>query len=207
MIQDTTMRKSILASIIASILVIIFIQPILGLAYTFIIFIGEYVYTGFSNQIYHNAALGERPTTVFMMFVAMLVSINLFFVLLTFLVFLLTRTSKTEASEGSKVDKKESFIHKKRLNSFLKMASVISYGVLLLCSLILLTFEFTNLQLNTSFQQRLTVLAPKLTELENKELQAQWASMNTRADFEAITEQMSRLAKDRNVVLPEPLMK
>ncbi len=78
--------------------------------------------------------------------------------------------------------------------------------VFILGSLTVLTFEYTNLQLNTSFRQRLTVLAPKLSEQEHKEFLASWAAMHSRKDFDAITDRMNTLAQARNVVLPEPLM-
>src|SRR5258708_18180038 len=78
MFRDPTIRKSVLASIIASILVIVFIQPILTAVLRLINFLGEHVYIGFSNQIYYNASLGERPTIVFLMFGAVVVVINAF---------------------------------------------------------------------------------------------------------------------------------
>jgi len=64
-----------------------------------------------------------------------------------------------------------------------------------------------DLQLNTSFQQRLKVLAPALSDLQMKEFEAAWASMQTRADFLAIQLRMERAATQHNIVLPKPLWK
>ena len=72
---------------------------------------------------------------------------------------------------------------------------------------VLLVRQFADLQLNTSFDQRLTVLAPKLTELECKELRAQWASMGSRGDYEEIVSTMETLAEEKDVALPELLLK
>jgi hypothetical protein len=60
MISDPTIKKSIIASIIASIFVIIFIQPLINFLWNIILFTSKYVYIGYTNMIYENAALGSR---------------------------------------------------------------------------------------------------------------------------------------------------
>jgi len=74
-------------------------------------------------------------------------------------------------------------------------------------SLLISTLVFADLQLTTSFQQRLTVLAPKISEQEYKELQASWASMQSRTDYELLNTQMESLAQQHGIELPEPLLK
>jgi len=53
-------RKSIVASIIASIIVLVFIKPILGLAWRIVNILGDRVSGFISMSIYSNAALGHR---------------------------------------------------------------------------------------------------------------------------------------------------
>jgi len=58
MISDPVMKKSIYASVIASVLVIVFIQPILNLSGRILIWLGANVNEGISRAIYLDAALG-----------------------------------------------------------------------------------------------------------------------------------------------------
>ena len=60
MLNDSTIRKSIIASIIASLLVIIFIKPLLDSLWSFVSWFSTYCYAGFNNSVYRNAALGQR---------------------------------------------------------------------------------------------------------------------------------------------------
>jgi hypothetical protein len=214
MINDPIMKKSILASIIASILVVVFIQPILNLVFKVTNITGEYVYVGFSNGIYRNAALGERSNLVFMIYCFMLALVTIFCGAVVFVSVNRVRklispreaTGKKEDTGRIQVDTPNTSKRSTYLQG-LSITMVILYILLLLCVLGLLTLAYTNLQLYTSFRQRLTVLAPKITEQEYKELQASWASMRSRTDYEAVTEEMNRLAQEHNIVLPELLMK
>ena len=57
-------------------------------------------------------------------------------------------------------------------------------------------------KINTSFNQRLTVLAPAITDGEYKTLKARWASMQSKADYDALTTAMEKRAAELNVTLP-----
>ena len=56
MLSDSTIQKSVLASILASLVVIIFINPLLTMFWNMLIWLGPYIYDGWSNEIYTNAA-------------------------------------------------------------------------------------------------------------------------------------------------------
>ena len=75
----------------------------------------------------------------------------------------------------------------------------------ILCLLLIVSMTYSDLQLNASFQQRLTVLAPKIDEVEYRELQAVWAGMRSRADFVAVNTRMERLAEQHGIDLPKLL--
>jgi predicted PurR-regulated permease PerM len=74
---------------------------------------------------------------------------------------------------------------------------------LLICMIVSV---YADLQLNTSFQQRLRVLSPKIGDLETKNLQASWALMESKEDYEKIVRQMEELAKENNIELPKLLI-
>ena len=54
------LKIGIIGGVVSSILVIIFIQPILSLVWSAVLSFGEAVQAGYVDRIYRNAALGER---------------------------------------------------------------------------------------------------------------------------------------------------
>lgn len=62
-----------------------------------------------------------------------------------------------------------------------------------------------DLQLNASFNQRFTVLAPALTEQEEEVIKSKWALMSNRKDYDAINASMDSLAGRLDKPLPKPL--
>ena len=57
---------------------------------------------------------------------------------------------------------------------------------------------------NGMFRRNLAVIAPVLTDQEYKELNAEWASMETIDDMRAINKQIERIAHSNGIRLPEP---
>jgi len=182
------MRKSILASVIASLFVIIFIQPLLKLMWSFST---GYLFERFTNSIYMNASLGHR-NYIDVMFLVMGYGVLCGLLSMSTLNVLRARGHDMRVISETK---------------FFRVFVVILSIVIFVLGLLFVMECFSDLQLNTSFQQRLTVLAPKLSDLEYKELQASWASMKTRSDYLAVNEKMEHLAKVNNIVLPVPLLK
>ena len=80
------------------------------------------------------------------------------------------------------------------------------YLLLVFDILFIATPLFVELQLNTSFEQRLTVLAPHLPDQQMKEIRASWATMKTRHDYESINEGLEQLADENGVELPRLLL-
>jgi glycopeptide antibiotics resistance protein len=65
---------------------------------------------------------------------------------------------------------------------------------------------FVDLQLNTSFNQRLTVVAAFVPEGTVKSLKADWAKMKSRKDYLALNAKMEQLAAEQHVSLPQVLV-
>ena len=190
---DPTLRKSIIASIIASVLVIIFVKPIMNLIWGFMSWIGVNVYEGYIDTIYSNAALGQRDwvsVTIFSFIVALLLGV------ITGAVTMVVLRERI-----LKIKKKQ---HK---NAIISKSLHIIFGLaFLIALLLLLTSVYTDLQLNTSFQQRLTVLAPKISDQQYKSLNASWALMQSRTDYFDIVSEMERLADMHKIELPKLLL-
>ncbi len=94
---------------------------------------------------------------------------------------------------------------KTRLKWSIRVSWIIN--ILIIMTAIHLIFSaYADLQLNTSFNQRLNVLAPYIEEHDVKVLKSKWALMQNRADFEEINNYMETLAINKEIVLPKKLL-
>ena len=66
---------------------------------------------------------------------------------------------------------------------------------------------FADLQLNTSFQQRLNALSPEISDFEYKNLKADWALMESPEDHKNIVLKMEEFAQKHKIKLPDLLIK
>jgi hypothetical protein len=65
--------------------------------------------------------------------------------------------------------------------------------------------DLLNTRLNLDFQQRLAILNPVLDDSEHKQILAAWASMRSRANYDAINKQLEDSARAHGVgFLPKP---
>lgn len=69
-----------------------------------------------------------------------------------------------------------------------------------------LLVDFAAQQMKLSFDRRITVLAPAITEDSEELLRAHFAGLSDRADYQNLNDEMNRLAKESGVDLPEPLL-
>jgi len=191
MLKDPEFKKEIFVSVIAAILTIIFIEPILKLIWGIMSWFGTTTYQGFLDMMYKNASLGHRNYIDFMIvafFFSAIIGISAEFIVR------LTTKNPVAVKKFSKSPK-------------LKKILIVLFVILIILALILVTTVFVDLQLNASFQQRITVLAPKISDQEYKELLASWASMENRADYEILVSHMESLAQQNDIVLPDLLLK
>ena len=75
MLKDPAVKRSIIASIIAALLVVFLIEPALNLLGEVIVWAGKKINDGISNRMYSNAALGQRDVFSFMVLIIILSSI------------------------------------------------------------------------------------------------------------------------------------
>ena len=221
MFKDKEIRKGIISSIIASLIFLIFFQPILGFIWEVVTKISMRTYSGYMDNIYKNAALGQRNWLGYL---------TLLFFLLVVFTLIMTRLLRfrkmlSRLYEDVKLDSfenqedKEKYLEdkweriNKRITPIVKHHKKIKVFLFLYQICILLFFcdtifkAYADLQLNTSFNQRLTVIAPYIEAQKEEELKSKWASMKTRKDYENINLNMENIAKSANVILPENLLK
>lgn len=184
-------KKEFLVGVIAAIIVIIFVEPIIRWLWGLIIQFSAVTYDGYIDFIYRNAAFGKRnyvDVLLFMSFVSVLLGL-----LLRGLMLILG---------GSKIRS----VYRRIPYKAQTIIIVINVAVLTLVLFHYTILFYTDLQLNTSFEQRLTVLAPEISDQDYKEIKALWASMDSRGDFLALNAKMENLAAQNNVEIPRLLL-
>ncbi len=192
MLNDPAVRQGVLASLIAAIVMGVVINPLLRFSAYVVTTIGPYVLQSTVDAMYQEAALGQRDhvSVVILMLILGIPSV----LGPGALVILFARDRIRRAGAKPKVFRG------------MMIALVVSTVVASVLNLLLLTSVFMDLQLNTSFQQRVTVLAPVVSDQEVKELRAMWAQMRSKRDYLSVNTRLDALAKKGGVVLPKPLL-
>lgn len=188
MLKDPKFRREIYVGIIAAILVMSLVEPLLRFAGNTILWAGSNIYEGFTNSVYKSAALGFREKFSFFTLVIIFSILAGFYAALSTALFLLDRPPPSMRG-----------VMKRK---YISLILALSFFMM---SFYVVGKNFAELQLNASFNQRLTVLAPKLTDLQIKELRASWALMEKRADYVALNKEMESFASKLNVKLPANL--
>jgi len=199
--RDSALRKGIAAGVVAAIIVIVVVQPLINRLLAAVAYIGATTLSSFSKTIYTNAALGEANTAAF----DLLSAFSFLYAAVTGVGILLLfklHVWVTRLERGTTTKKP---LPPKRMRLRLS-ALIVLYLVGLTLMLASVSGEFARMQLNTCFRQRLTVVAPFVSEGEEKELRAMWASMKNRGDYERINTKLEEIARSHQIALPELLL-
>lgn len=202
MLDDPAARKGliigIIASIIGTLLFIAFINPILQAVLSLLQTLSSKAYTEFANHIYKEAASGYKPY-VDVMFLGAISGISSALFLLNTTI-LLRRNIFSEVAVSLLKEEQQ-----KQIFGIIRWCLSLSLLLLSIFFVFMTTVLVASSELNTSFHQRVTVLAPYLSEQEEEELAAMWASMKNRQDYEHINEQLNNYAQKNNITLPKLL--
>jgi hypothetical protein len=196
--RDPDIRKSLAVSVVTSVLVLIFIDPVLKLVASWLMWLGANLSESWTNGIYKSASLGLREKFSFLV-LGLLASV------LAGVIsgFTSARVSEWRRSKLAVGDTAQPVTPKVSRKSF--VITIVGLVLFYASSLSVLASNFAELQLNASFNQRVTVVAAKATEQQTRELRAAWASMQTRKDYDAINAELDKIAAHHQVKLPAPL--
>ena len=183
--DDKALKIGIGSGIVSSLVVLIFIQPLLRLVWHAVVSIGGSVHQGYVDEIYRNAALGDRNLYGFLTLLWLL-EIPLLAATLLFSHKVLSRMANAA----------------KNVRRFVYFVGAATISVLFLFVLVSVALVAGTMDINASFTQRLTVLAPAITDAEYKTFKARWASMRGRADYDAIVAAMGKRAAELGITLP-----
>ncbi|WP_421190575.1 hypothetical protein [Aeromonas enteropelogenes] len=195
-ISKSTFRTSIIASIVASVIFIALIQPIMTYIWEVISSTSNDYLNALVDKMYKNAALGERDWVV-----ATFATVGVY------IPFVLSSSKKLAYWINEKSDKDKT--HKIE-NAVSITAPWIWWGALffgVISATFIASYIYTDMQLNASFNQRLMVLSPHITEIELKKYKADWASMTSKADYQILNKRLQTQADSLSIKLPLPLIK
>lgn len=221
--KNESMRTGVIASVIASIIFLI-INPLLNAMWVVILNGSNWMYKSYVNTIYENASLGTRNWIDVVIYSIILIAIAF---LATYYGLKLIIQGKEISKEIQKIEEnlngipekdksvsKEQIIDKieklKTSNNRSKMLHIPIYLLLVIEVIVGISSYFaayTDLQLNSTFQQRIRLLAPYIDEQKEEYFIALWTSMKTREDYEVIMNEFNTIARTEKIKLPEPLMK
>ncbi len=178
------LKIGIIGGVISSVLVIIFIQPILSFVWSAVISFGESVQADYVDRIYRNAAVGERNLIGHLSLLALLM-------LLSYL---------PTAFFVREISRRHDIYNKARAFYF-----AIALMAIFASFVLLIAFSISSgvMEINASFNQRLSVIAPAISDQEYKEWKARWAKMHSQSDYRALVAAMEKRASDLQIQLPE----
>jgi hypothetical protein len=186
--ETKRLKIGIISGIISSVLVIIFINPILSFVWKVTVAVAGSIHQGYVDRIYRNAGFVDNNEIGRMTFLAVL-SFGL--VLLHY-----------QYTQWVLRDSSHPFPMMKRIIKVVSSATWLSIGVLVLVMMVRFSILQGTMVITESFNQRLTILAPAIKDDEYKTLKARWAGLETKADYDAIVNAMDKRAKELSVSLP-----
>jgi hypothetical protein len=184
------LKIGIIGGLITWLLVTIFFEPVSRFLWRAFMTIAGSLHQGYVDGIYRNAAVGERNLVGELTF-----SILVVFVLASILFYWSERASVGPASSSLELAIKRVA----RVSDL-----VFTFALMLLCVTAMVASSVSSgvKEISASFTQRLTVLAPAISDAEYKTLKARWASMKGKADYDALVAAMDKRASEVGVTLP-----
>ncbi len=189
------MRINIIGGIISSAIFLILFQPILNWLNKILLNFLANSFSGLIDFLYSKAARSQ-VNTINLTLLGLLAGI-LLGLLIAFILVILLKKSRNRFKE--KLFAMEESKQKKVLLIMFLIAAVLAVFPVNFSYFT----EFVNVEMNTSFNQRLTIIAPYITEQEEEQIRADWASMETRLHYAAINSKIESIAIQNKITLPK----
>jgi hypothetical protein len=187
----------VIGSIIASIIVGIFFQPIITYISNIVTTTISGTYKGWNDGIYVQAAASPLFSSVYLI----VTFITLF--LLGFsagaTLVLIIMASRSRVFTGVR----DRFIFSPRN---LRRVTIMLLALTTPLALIVNSRIYSEFQATATFDQRLMALEPVISDVQRRTLRSEWAVMRSRADYDRINGQMEELAAKAHLVLPKPFI-
>jgi hypothetical protein len=188
-------KTGIISGVIGSLIVIIFIQPILSFTWNAVIGISSQVHHGYVDHIYRNAALGDRNLIGHLtaLYVIMIFPLGGVFFMLRWQV-----NAPNFTAVGRFLNAMLGFVD--RYSNPILSLTCLTTAIVMLVGV---SLSVGTMEISSSFNQRLTVLTPGISDAEYETFRARWANMRSETDYNAIVANMEARAKELGVTLPK----
>ncbi|HTB92135.1 MAG TPA: hypothetical protein VK728_04845 [Candidatus Sulfotelmatobacter sp.] len=191
-VEKRTIKLGLIANAVFFVL-IFFVQRLASLAWNLVLKLGGHLHQGYVDSIYRSAGAGEQ-NLVGHMTLLFLLSAPLY------LIFYFQLTSRNETAAAP--DRPNARRYLEKFERGILLIGAISGIPAYFSMFLIFSISFGIFQINASFDRRLTVLAPAITDVEYKTLKARWANMQSKADYDALVSDMDNRAAMLNVKLP-----
>jgi len=198
--DDREFRNRVLASLFAATVFLLLLEPLVRSGRSVIGNFAWAVLLKQADQVYTNASLGHRNWVDVLMFTLVIIG---FVVPMTLFFTVVAVGGERFRGMILRRAKPESLARRRLWRGVQLLLAVF----VLVTGLRTIASVWVDLQLNASFEQRLTVLAPHVEEIEIKRLRAAWAMMRGRDDYLTVNATLESLAAARRVTLPRVLLK
>ncbi len=187
-------RVSVMASIVASVVVGIFLNPILSwFSDAAIGFVGVF-YGGYLDRIYSAAAKSPENSMLFELFYWVMCMIAMFIVLLGYSLSRVRNSTSSLQRIGSYV---------------LKSGANFSHVTAILTTVIVLLFvadittNFVKLRISSNFHRNIIALSPYISDTDNKKLNSEWVLIQKKADYTKLMAEIADFAESYHAQLPK----
>ena len=196
--RDSGLRVAVIAGVISTMIFALVIQPGLRWGWDIAQPIIAEISSSFTDAIYRSASLGFRSWLDVIIYTAGRGAlVGAYAGVLTVLI----------VRRGRIVGLSDKIKGSRSLIWWLRLLVIVYLSLGIVSSIWAVWRAYADLELNASFRQRATVLAPYISDQTEEELEALWASMSSRSDYESINAKLGELAELNGVALPELLLK
>jgi hypothetical protein len=188
---NNELKVGIVSGIVSSLLVILLIQPTLRIVWEAVLRLGNLFHQGYVDRIYRNAALDrDIAAHLVVMIIILAILLRVFYLMVVF------HQQESTGGPNRRLPAMPKF------NLFPKMFNFGLAGVAFLVVFVAASISNGTMEISASFTQRLTVLAPAISDIEYKNFRARWANMHGKADYDALVSAMDRRAAEVGITLP-----
>lgn len=195
---NQSQRNAIVAGVIASLVVIYFIDPILTLLSKLLLSLSNILFTSYLDRLYAEISTGD-PNFGFnflLLFCSLPSFVCIIFLIKKALNLIGKRISKQLSEDNKENNRGEK---KKKLYSRIQ----IHFVLLSILGLFVIADQYIRLKTSSTFHQYMTVVHPLISDKEYNELLAIYASMKNKADYDALIIKLRDTSEKFGIDLPE----
>lgn len=194
---DKSFKIGITTSLIGSVVFLYLLDPILKLLSNLFFFLSDEVSSYFVDQLYREISVGRTDYSLTQMTIFILLFTSLISILL------LRKIVKSRPPKDQNIPEKNSSLVKSVwITKILPLVFVIIINIFGVLQLVSSHIKVSSIN---TFDQRIRILTPYISELERQLLISRFSSMTTYNNYRKIMHDLETLATNNNIILPEQL--